>query len=148
MSENKINSYEKFVRWQSVLREQLTFLNNLVLTLSVGTIGFVLSLLGDKDFNPVCFQKIFLTTGLMLSLISLVFGFCTSFSRLSDYRVTVQKIKNETTRNFTEHAFLKKLMDIFGKTTWVFFYLQIILFCVAILSLTISFLMVYNDKLF
>lgn len=148
MTDNKIHSDEKFVRWQSVLRENLTFLNNLILTFSVGTIGFILTLLGDKEFNPTYCQKIFLTSGLMLTFISLALGFITSFSRLNDFRATVRKIRNELTGDFSEHDFLKKLMDIYKNITWGLFYAQIIVFCIAVFILTISFFMIYSDKLF
>lgn len=148
MTDNKINSDEKFVRWQSVLREHLTFLNNLILTFSVGTIGFILTLLGDKEFNPTGCQKIFLTSGLILTFISLALGFITSFSRLNDFRTTVRKIRNELHGDFSEHDFLKKLMDVYKKATWGLFYAQIIVFCIAVFTLTISFLMIYSDKLF
>jgi hypothetical protein len=148
MVDPKINSNDKFVRWQSVLREHLTFLNNLVLTFSVGTLGFVLSLLQNEKFVPTSCQKIFLTSGLIIAFFSLALGFVTAFSRLHDFRTTTKKIRNELKENFSEHDYLKKLMDIYKATTWGFFYAQIITFCIAILSLTISFLMIYNYKLF
>lgn len=148
MTQEKIIQSDRFVRWQNVLREHLTFLNNLVLTFSIGIIGFIISLLDNKDFIPTCCQKIFLTSGLILTFLSLVLGFFTSFSRLYDFRTTVKKIRNEMTSNFSEQSFLNKLMDIYKKTTWALFYSQIIVFCIAIFSLIIFFLMKYNEKLF
>lgn len=148
MTNTKINSDDKFVRWQGVLREHLSFINNLILTLSVGVVGFVLSLLGEDNFNPNCCQKIFLTSGLIICLLSIALGFVTSFNRLQDFRTTLKKIKNDLMENSNENEAMKGLIDMYGKITWGFFYGQMVAFCMSILSLTIAFILIYQSKLF
>ena len=47
------NDYRKrFVRWQSITIEQLGYTVNLIPGLAVGSLGFSLTLLKDKDFLP------------------------------------------------------------------------------------------------
>lgn len=143
-----INNNERFIRWQQALREQLTFLNNLILTFSIGSIGFIFSLLNNSCFVPVGFQKFLFTSSLIIIFISTLFGIATSFSRLYDFRATVKKIKTELTENDSEVENLKKLIDLYGKLTWKLFYSQVIVFTVGVLTLTISLLIFYKDKLF
>ena len=58
MNNNQTNdNSERFVRWHQNLREHLTFLNNLILTLAVGTFGFLISLLVNENFIPISCQK-------------------------------------------------------------------------------------------
>jgi len=148
MSENSIKSNQRFVRWQQILREHLSFLNNLILTISVGILGFAFSLLKEDNFNPQSCQKLFLTVGLFSVAFSVIIGIATSLNRLFDFKTTVKKINDELNGNFSELEELKQLMGIYGKRTWCLFYFQLTLFIFGITNLTISFLMIYSDKLF
>jgi hypothetical protein len=145
-TENKINSNERFVRWQNILREHVTFLNNLLLTISFGILGFIFSLLNNENFNPNCCQKIFLTFGVLTLLFSIIFGIVTTFSRLFDFRTTLNKIKSElNNESLTDY---KILMKVFGKTTWCFLYLQIFTLLISTINITISLILIFNEKLF
>lgn len=139
----------RFVRWQTVLRDQLTFLNSLLLTISTGIVGFIISLLANPEFSLICCQKIFFTSGFILTFISILMGLLTAFNRLLDFRTTVKKIKNEiagsTQQDLVE---LKNSMDIYGKATWFFFYLQLISIGLGIMHLMIAFCWIYKDVLF
>ena len=143
----KINSNERFVRWQTVLRDQLSFLNNLLLTISIGIVGFLLSLLKTKEFSPVCIGKFFFTIGLLSISLSILFGIATGYSRLMDYRKTVKKIGTEL-KGGTGIRQLKKLMKLFENLTWCLFHIQIISFGLSILFLLIAFCVFYSEKLF
>lgn len=147
-SKSKINSNDRFIRWHQILREHLTYVNNIVLTFSVATLGFLFSQLNDPNFAPICLQKLFFTFGLSMIFISTLIGLATSFSRLFDFRTTLEKIKNETTIGYTELEELKQLMKMYSKLTWNLFYSQSIIFTIGILSLTIAFIMIYQQKLF
>ena len=142
-----INSSERFVRWQTVLRNQLTFLNNLLLTISIGVVGFLLSLLKDPYFDPTYCKKFFFTFGFILIFVSVLFGLLTAYSRLMDYRRTLEKIRTEL-RKENGLKRLKKLMKKNEKLSWCFFYLQIFSFCASILFLLIAFVIIYSNKLF
>jgi hypothetical protein len=146
--EKQIKNNNRFIRWQQILREHLTFLNNLLLTFSVGALGFLFSLLNDSNFTPICCQKIFFTSGLIFIFLSILIGLITSFSRLVDFRTTLKKIKNELNGDHSELENLKVIKDFYGKSTWNLFYNQVIIFTIGIISLTIAFLMIYQNKLF
>lgn len=144
-----MKNYERFIRWQAILRDQLTFLNSLLLTISIGIIGFVFSSLTNIDFNPIYCQKLFLTIGLVLIFLSIVLGLSASFSRLIDYRTTTKKIKNEIDgEGKVVLEELKRLMKLYGKTTWFLFYSQVVFVTLGIINLMISFILIYSDKLF
>ena len=143
----KINSNERFVRWQTVLRDQLSFLNNLLLTISIGILGFFLSILKTPAFMPICMERFFFTAGILSISISILLGIATAYSRLMDYRWTVKKIATEL-KGGAGLSQMKKLMNRYKKLTWCVFYLQIISFSLSILFLLISFCFLYSDKLF
>ena len=149
MTDNKILNNDRFVRWQQVLREHVTFLNNLLLTISIGITGFLLSLLNAPSFTLTCCQKIFFTFGLIVLFISIISGLTASLSRLLDFRTTVKKIKNEIKNSSaSEIDDMKELMELYKKTTWFLFYTQIITFFIVTISLSIAFFMIYSNKLF
>ncbi|MDD2307304.1 MAG: hypothetical protein PHP53_21545 [Prolixibacteraceae bacterium] len=143
----KINSNERFVRWQTVLRDQLSFLNSLLLTISIGILGFLLSLLKTPDFMPVCMEKFFFTAGLLSISMSILLGIATAYTRLMDYRKTVKKIGTELKRG-AGLSQLKKLMKLYEKLSWCIFHLQIISFGLSILFLLTAFCVFYSEKLF
>ena len=145
----KINSNERFVRWQTVLREHLTNMNNLLLTIAIGSVGFLVSLLKDPDFKPVCCEKIFFSTGLILLFLSVLTGIATGLSRLRDFRTTVEKIKAEYKGDqFAVIDDLKEIMELYGKYTWRLFYTQIGTLTLGIILLVVAFGLIFFEKLF
>ena len=139
MCKEKINSHERFVRWHQVLREHITFLNNLLLTISIGIVGFLFSLISEKSNNLNCSLKIFLFQGAVLIFISVFSGFFTTLSRLFDFRSTLKKIKSEIKEEIIEMDELKYLMKMYGKLTWVLLYIQVISFILSMIFFTIVF---------
>lgn len=145
----KINSNERFVKWQTVSREHMTYMNSLLLTISIGVVGFLLSLLKESCFNPVGWGKLFFTLGLISSFLSILLGIGTGYSRLKDFRATVKKIKAERIGNKLDAIDdLARLTDLYGKITWNLFYSQIIAIGLGLISLLIAFCMIYGVKLF
>jgi hypothetical protein len=127
-----MNSKDRFVRWQGILREHVSFLNSLLMTISIGMIGFLLLLIDKPEFCLTFYQKIFFTSGLILIFFSVLLGFGVAFSRLLDFRITVKKIKKENEDSTqSELTDLKNLMNFYGKTTWNLFYFQIGSICVG-----------------
>ncbi|MGG9964487.1 hypothetical protein [Ferruginibacter sp. SUN106] len=149
--ENKpylIASNERFIRWQGVLREQVTFLNNLLLTLSIAILGFLITTLNNQFFNPIGWKKAFFSFGFILIILSALTGLFASISRLRDFRLTLMKIKNSLTdKNLDESNNLKQWMGIYGKLTWTLLLLQFVTFLFALIVLVISFFSIYSTKL-
>lgn len=146
---NPLTPQERFIRWQEVLREHVTFLNNLLLTISVGIVGFCISLLGQENFNPLYHTKFLFTLGLGITFISIILGLVTALSRLQDFKTTVEKIRGEikdlATSDLNE---MKEVMKFYGKTTWCLFYGQLGTLFVGVFLLAFAFYGVYYDKLF
>ncbi len=83
---------ERYKRWQDKTREQLSFFNNLLFTLSVGFLSFAYkNLLESKVEFSFCHPK-FSTTLLVISIISIALsvlvGLLCTINRLYDFRIT------------------------------------------------------------
>jgi len=138
---------ERFVRWQTILREHFTFTINLLLTVSIATTGFLLSLLNNTNFIPSGnSQKLFFTTGLIFVLLSVVMGLVVSLNRLNDFRFTLKKI-NHQLKDINDIAEIKDIVDFSGKFSWIIFYLQVGTLCIGYISLIISFYLIFRIKL-
>jgi uncharacterized membrane protein YtjA (UPF0391 family) len=150
MTDNpKVNSNDRFVRWQAILREHVTFLNNLLITISIAVFGFLITLLKDVQFTPTGNSKILFTIGLVLILLSIILGLIASFFRLKDFRTTLTKIKSEIKNVGTaDLGIIKIWMDLYGKVTWILLYTQFWVFLSGIFSLTLGLLTIYYKKLF
>lgn len=145
----KTKNTERIVRWQTVLREHVTYTNNLFLTLSIGTLGYLLSLLRSNEFNLYCTEKFFFTSGFIMISLSIILGFGTIFSRLTDFRTTVKKIKLDLANSDQFGSLeMKRLMDIYGCVTWAFLYGQFFTFAIAEILIFSAFIFMYSDKLF
>jgi uncharacterized membrane protein len=142
-----MDNKERFIRWQGVLRDQLTFLNSLLLAISFGILGYVFSLLKDSDFYILCGQRTFFTSGLILIFLSAVFGLSTAICRLLDFRATTKKIRSET-KGLDDLESLKESMKLYGKVTWFLFYSQLVTEVLGVISIVISLCLIYQDKLF
>lgn len=144
-----MNSNDRFVRWQSVLRDHVSFVNNLLLTISVAVVGFLISILAEKDFYPHCGEKVLFTMGLITIFTSIICGLISTISRLIDFRTTLDKIKNEINHSSKEGLQdQKELIKLYGAVTWVFLYSQIGTLILGSIFLIIAFSSIYNDKLF
>ena len=139
----------RFVRWQTVLREHLSYVNNLLLISSFAIIGFVLNLLNDSHFQPSCCTKTHLFFGILLVLASSLFGLIMAFSRLMDFRTTVRKIKlEEQGATPSSLGSLKASMDMYSAMTWLFFYCQILSLFLSLINFFYFFILHYSVKLF
>ena len=139
---------ERFVRWQTVLREHLTFSNNLLLTVAIGTIGYLITFLNNREFNPQCAQKLFFSFGFCLISISLISGFGTIITRSIDFRTTVKKIKTKMIMDECNSTEYTTIMNLYGNLTWILFYCQCISFMIGALSILVSFIRHNFEKLF
>lgn len=82
---------ERYVKWAATSRNQLSFLNNLLLTLSI---AFLTLIFRDKNYstyftlkNPDCDLTLSVLS-LIAVLISIGFGLITALNRLWDFRIT------------------------------------------------------------
>ncbi len=134
---------ERFVRWQAILREHLSYTINLFLTFSVAALGYGLSLVRDRSFSP---------TGLMLGIfwisvvsmwVSICLGIICVLNRLSDFRGTAQRARQAANDSTHEREYL----DMLGGLTWGWFYGQAVTFGVGATALGIVILHEYGQRL-
>ena len=141
-----VNSNDRFVRWQSNLREQVSFTNNLFTVISLGVAGFFFNLISQEKFTiSCCDNKILFRLGIILLIISILLGTLTSISRTIDFRLTLKKIKKELEKNNNLED-LKYWKKTFGNLTWFFFYSQIIVLFFSLICLGVSFYKLYSFK--
>ena len=144
-----MNSTNRFVRWQAILRDQLTFLNSLLLTIAIGAIGFSISALGQCNFYLTFSQKAFFTSSLIVLIASVALGILVGISRLRDFRLTLRKIQTAKSGadQDTDESNDEKIR-FYGNITWTLFYIQTGFSFIGLLGLSIAFLMFYSSKLF
>jgi hypothetical protein len=138
-----------FVRWQKITMNQLSYAINLILALSTASLGFAINLLASEKFFTSCAAKFFFDFGCLFFLISVALAIWVILNRLKDFRTTMtitrKKQKKESDSVVNE---LRDLSQRLGKRTWILFYFQIAFFCLGILSLMISVVLVYQNKIF
>ena len=72
-----------------------------------------------------------------------------NITRLYDFRLTAKTAKiSERTKKSLELSNLRKTTKSLGKATWIIFIFQLTFFCIGIISLLISFIIMFSYKLF
>ncbi|WP_018277070.1 hypothetical protein WKI13_15270 [Teredinibacter turnerae] len=123
---NQNESQDSFIRWQAITISQLTYALNLILGLSVATLAFQVSLLLNKDFCPVSWQKITFPISMLLLLSSVAFGLWCVINRLKDFQITTKIArKRESGATKEELQTLRDFCTKLGKRTWGIFWCQI-----------------------
>lgn len=145
----QVHGNDRFIRWQAVLREHLTFLNNALLAVAIAIEGGLVALLQEDNFRPRGCGKFFFTFGILLCFVSIIAGFIVALNRLNDFRVTVNKIKLElSTSDFDELKERRELMTLLGKMTWRLFDVQVYFLLAGVASLLVAFAIIFDEKLF
>jgi len=93
--DQKIEEYrERNIRWSDAALNQLSFYNNLLLTLSVGFLSFSFDKCSFKgirlSFEAVSWSHTFLVWSVILIAISIMLGLFVAINRLQDFRVSRQ----------------------------------------------------------
>lgn len=143
------NSVGSFIRWQFISINQFSYVVNLLIVLSVSTVGFSVSLLFKNEFLPVDRSKFLFTGALFTQLFSLVFGFWCNIYRLNNFRLTMDIArKRELGAESHDLACLRQKTEKLGKEIWLIFWWQFVMFCVGILMLTFALMIICRNKLF
>lgn len=129
-----MSSNERFVRWQAVLREHLSYAINLFLTFSVAAFGYAFGLVRDKSFHPGAgYPRCLFLASLLLLWVSMFLGIVCVLNRLEDFRGTAQRARGAT----HESASDKDHLDNLGWLSWGLFYCQVITFGIGVSTLGI-----------
>lgn len=115
---------ESYIRWQNIRITQLGFANNLIIGLSVGSLGYLMNFVTKSNsFN--LFQKILIWFGCPLLLISCFVGLLLIINRLEDFKITSQiALKRELGENVDIEILRSQTKEI-GKRTWNLFIWQV-----------------------
>jgi len=139
---------DKLIRWQKVTIDQLGFSSNLILTVNIAVIGFLINKIVD---NKLLIQegKTIFTIGLILLILSFILGIALNLTRLYDFRLTtkITKIKSENI-NDSRLEDIRCITKCLGKITWTSFIMQVIIFTLGMILLLVSFLIMFSEKLF
>ena len=79
-----------FVRWQETSMNQFSYVNYLILTLSLAILSFAVSLMFEDKFDKVVSYICLYNFSLKLLLISIIVGIICAFIRLEDFRKTAR----------------------------------------------------------
>jgi hypothetical protein len=135
------NDTSRFIRWQKIAIDQLSYALNLVLALTVATLGYWFTLLKDKEFAPGPSAKCAMLLSLTALLASTVSGVVCVLCRLWDFRGTARRVGGHPEAQTTEE--LRGL----GRTTWQLFYAHVTLFALGVAALAMALLLTYGGKL-
>lgn len=127
MSEMENKFHERYIRWRDKTRDQLSFFNNLLLTISIGFLSFVFANEQYSQKLEICSvnQSFYIIMSVFLILISIFSGLLVANTRLYDFRITAHIIQIRSWVNeklpFQTHnygiwlKFILILKVIFGK---------------------------------
>ncbi|MBS1589020.1 MAG: hypothetical protein JST52_05350 [Bacteroidetes bacterium] len=130
-TEKSQNNNESFIRWQGRSIEELGKAINLLLTLTLATLGFtVAKLLGDFIFLS-CSAKTLVVLGNLVLLATAFLILLTIRNRINSIRKTAQ-IARKREKNLTKNIeALRQIVRSLDKTTWTLFSCSVILFLIG-----------------
>ncbi len=117
---------DAFVRWQETSMKQMSYVNYLILTLSLAIIGFAVSLMFEDEFDVEDISLHLYKSALILLSVSIVVGIICAIFRLKDFRTT-EKITRQKQKG-AGHNDLKELRacaECLGKGSWFFLWWQV-----------------------
>jgi hypothetical protein len=127
---------ESFIRWQNIRITQLGFANNLIITLSVASLGYLMNFINIPNILNF-FQKLLFWISSTLLIFSCFFGLLLVVNRLEDFKITAQIAKKRETEENINISILREKTEKLGKKTWNLFITQVSTFFVGFLFLTI-----------
>lgn len=95
MSEKENKFHERHIRWRDKTRDQLSFFNNLLLTISIGFLSFVFANEQYSQKLEICSvnQNLYIIMSVILILISILSGLLVANTRLYDFRITAHIVQ-------------------------------------------------------
>lgn len=138
------NSY---IRWQDRRIEEFGKAINLLLSLSLAAIGFVIAKILDEDFEfSNYFNLSIILIGISILLISVISLLCLIYNRLNSIRTTAKIARKRETRQLEGINILRNRVNMRDKCTWILWKLSIFCFILGNLFIIIGFIMEINNK--
>ncbi len=138
---------ESFIRWQGRTIEELGKAINLLLSLCLATIGFIVSKLLDKDFLFLnCTGKSLVFIGTIILLIAAIILLFLIYNRLHAFRGTTKIARKRETNDRTNINTLRTEVNQRDKCTWTLFSFAIAAFSFGELFVIIGFIIEITKK--
>ena len=95
MIEKENKYHERHIRWRDKTRDQLSFFNNLLLTISIGFLSFIFANEQYSNKLEICSvnQNFYIIMSVVLILISIFSGLLVVITRLYDFRITAHIVQ-------------------------------------------------------
>ena len=146
---SKASEYtERFTRWQGMAITQFGYAVNLILTFATASLGFLFTVVKDKDFVLSPCGRLICALSILCLGLSILFGLSCVMTRLYDFRTTKDIIKER--RGKKRSAEIERLCtsaDKLGRWTWRLFKFQVLTFGLGVAALIITFVVAYKTRL-
>lgn len=139
----------RFSKWQERTHQLRTNTIGLFLSITLATIGFIISQLLDKDFKFLnCYSKIFISIGAFFLLATSFLLILTTLNRLNSFRFTTQIVRKKDNINSAAGIEdLRNKVDRLDNKVISGFNWAIILFLIGEFSVIIGFIVQIANKL-
>lgn len=138
---------DKYIRWQAIRINQLGFINNLAIGLSLCLLAYNFNFILPDDIELNCLQKVLFWISALLTVVSVFIGLILSINRLEDFRLTAQIARKEEKKE-TENIEIDRVKsEKLGNKTWCLFTWQIATFLIGFLTSAIYIIIELFDKL-
>ena len=137
---------ESFIRWQNILINQLSFVNNLVITLNIGVLGYLINFIQNVTILN-CFQKFFFWIASVLIICSLSTGLILVINRLDDFKITAKIARKRETNKREGIEEDRKKAKKKRKKTWNLLIWQVSTFFASLICTLVIILIEYGDKI-
>lgn len=144
--EGTLLTNERFVRWQSHTMAQLSSVLSLLSGLSVAGLGFLFSLLREKDFLPAGGYALLFLIALAAFFVASATGIAAVIARLIDFRLTARKVRQGDIEE--PLTFFGTDASGYGKATWRLFWVLVVSFSVAVLLASVVISHIYLEGIF
>lgn len=142
-----MNNQDRFTRWQLIRINQLTFLNNLILGLSIALLGYIFHYINQDAIYLNKPQKFLFWASLLFTLSSIFLAIILAINRLEDFKKTANIARKKDTKEFNTLQNERTETKILGKRTWCLFYWQIATFFISFIVFAILILIEIFDKI-
>ncbi len=131
---------KSFVRWQGRTIEEFGKIINLLLTLSLATIGFVISKMLDKDFSfRNSSAKFIVCLGTLIALTTVVTLLVLIYNRFKAFKITTQIARSREKNKRDDIVSLRSKATRIDKQTWLLFKVSISFFLLSELLTVLGF---------
>lgn len=137
---------DRFIRWQGHTMAQMSVVLALLSTLSIGGLGLSFSLIQQPSFKPVGCYAVAVLFALLCFFVSSLVSIIATVTRLLDFRLTAQKIRNGTQDESL--TYFGTDANGYGKATWRLFWVAAVSLFIAVILLTTAVGRVYLEGLF